>query len=247
MGRNIGVAYGIAVYAIFLLTFIYAIGFLDNVAVPKSIDSGTAALVGQSLPLDLALLSLFAIQHSVMARKSFKHWWTKLVPPAVERSTYVLFASLALILLFWQWRPLPAQIWKVESLAANLALQALFVAGWLIALAGTLAISHGELFGLRQVYANLRREEISAAKFKTPGLYRYARHPIYFGFLIAIWSTPSMTAGHFLLAAGSTGYLFFGMYFEERDLIANHGEAYRKYRREVSMIIPLPGKTAAGK
>lgn len=246
MSRTLAFAYGIAVYAIFLLTFLYSLGFLENVAVPKSIDSGPAAPLAPGLPLNLALLSVFALQHSVMARQGFKRWWTRVVPPAIERSTYVLFASLALILLFWQWRPLPAALWKVDLAAGRFAMQALFVGGWIIVLAGTLQISHAELFGLRQVYAHWQREKLVASELATPGVYQYVRHPIYFGFLIAMWSTPSMTLGHLLLAAASTGYILVGISFEERDLAALHGEAYRRYRREVPMLIPLPPKKDAG-
>jgi protein-S-isoprenylcysteine O-methyltransferase Ste14 len=242
MNRKLAFAFGIVVYGIFLLTFLYAIGFLENVAVPKSIDSGRAVPLGQSLPLDFALLSVFALQHSIMARQSFKRWWTRAIPPAIERSTYVLFSSLALILLFWQWRPLPEELWQVDFAVGRYALQGLFLAGWMIALVGTLLVSHVELFGLRQVYLNLRREKPATAKFRTPGLYRYVRHPIYFGFLIAIWSTPSMTMGHLLFAAASTGYILVGSLLEERDLVKFHGEAYRRYQHEVPKLIPFPPK-----
>jgi protein-S-isoprenylcysteine O-methyltransferase Ste14 len=242
MSRKLAFTLGIAIYAVFVLTFLYAIGFLENFAVPKSIDSGAPSPLAQSLLLDFALLSVFALQHSIMARQGFKRWWTRVVPPALERSTYVLFSSLALLLLFWQWRPLPAELWKVDLPAGRFALQGLFLAGWIIALIGTLLVSHVELFGLRQVYLNLRREKPAAAEFRTPGLYRYVRHPIYFGFLIAIWSTPSMTVGRLLFAASSTAYLLIGICFEERDLLKFHGEAYRRYQHEVPMLIPLPPK-----
>jgi protein-S-isoprenylcysteine O-methyltransferase Ste14 len=228
-------AYGIVVYAFFAATFIYAIGFLGNVAVPKSIDSGTSGPLGEALAINVALLGVFAIQHSVMARRWFKAAWTRVVPHALERSTYVLFASLALALLLWQWRPIPQPvIWSVDGPAASV-LQAVFWLGWGTLLLATFLINHFELFGLRQAFAGA---EVPAAQFRTPFLYRYVRHPIYLGFVLGMWAAPVMSAGHLLFAAGGTGYILIGIFFEERDLIAQFGDQYRRYREQVGMLVP---------
>jgi protein-S-isoprenylcysteine O-methyltransferase Ste14 len=232
--------YGLLVYVFFLGTFAYAIGFVGNVPLlPKTIDSGTAAPLVETLAVDLALLGLFAVQHSVMARRGFKRWWARFVPPAVERSTFVLAASAVLALLLWQWRPLATPIvWQVDHPAGVLALQAMFVLGWAVLLISTFLINHFELFGLRQVWANLRGGDIPAPAFKTPLFYRHVRHPIYLGFVIAFWSTPQMSAGHLLFAAACTGYIFVGIWFEERDLVAQFGSRYRAYREQVGMLVP---------
>ena len=244
MGAFVTVLYGMASYLFFACTFVYAICFAGNFAVPKTIDSGPAGPIGEAIAMDVLLLGIFAVQHSVMARRGFKRWWTRIVPPAAERSTYVLFATLALALILWQWRPIPQPvIWSLEGTAAT-ATWAVFWLGWAILFASTFLINHFELFGLRQVFTRAAGASLPEPQFRTPLFYRYVRHPIYFGFLLGFWGTPVMTAGHLLFAAGATGYILVGIWFEERDLVAQFGEQYRRYRKQVSMLIPLPGSKA---
>jgi protein-S-isoprenylcysteine O-methyltransferase Ste14 len=226
-------------YLIFFATFLYAIGFLGNVMVPKSIDSGRTAPLGVALLVNAGLLAIFAVQHSVMARPWFKRMWTRVIPKQAERSTYVLLSSLALILLFWLWQPIGGVVWSVEQPALRMVLYGLFALGFAIVLVSTFLINHFDLFGLRQVYLYLRGKEYSQLRFGTPLLYRHVRHPLYLGWLLAFWSTPTMTIAHLVFAIATTVYIFLAIQFEEKDLLDTFGDDYRRYRENVPMIVPV--------
>lgn len=238
MGRFIAFLYGLASYAVFFVTFLYAIGFVSGLLVPKTIDTGAVVAITEALIVNVLLMSVFAVQHSVMARRQFKQWWTQFVPKTVERSTYVLLASLALVLLFWQWRPIPAVVWHVDNPQIAKAVIALSFVGWLIVLTSTFLINHFELFGLHQVASNLTGRPMPTMRFRTPLYYKFVRHPIYLGFIIAFWAAPTMTAGHLLFAAVTTAYIVIGILLEERDLIELFGDDYRRYKDRVSMLVP---------
>lgn len=244
MGRILAFIYGGVCYTLFLGSFLYAIAFVGDFLVPKTINTGETGTFLNALVINLALLGLFAIQHSGMARPGFKKWWTRFVPEPIERSTYVLFASAVLILLMWQWRPLPEIIWSVENEIARQVIWGLFGLGWFIVLASTYMISHAHLFGLKQVYNFLKKKGLDYPEFQTPGFYRYVRHPLMTGFFIAFWATPEMTTGHFVFSMATTGYILIALQLEERDLLDRFGQKYRKYRDQVPMFIPRPGRKA---
>ena len=238
MGRFIAFLYGLASYVVFFVTILYAIGFVSGLVVPKTIDTGTVVPLAEALVVNLLLMSVFAIQHSVMARKPFKRWWTRFVPASVERSTYVLFASLALVLLFWQWRPIPALVWQIADPQIAMAVTGLSLAGWVIVFTSTFLINHFELFGLHQVASNLAGRSMPVPRFRTPLYYQFVRHPIYLGFIIAFWAAPTMTTGRMLFAAVTTAYIVVGILLEERDLVDLFGDEYRRYKDRVSMLVP---------
>jgi protein-S-isoprenylcysteine O-methyltransferase Ste14 len=242
--RILAAIYGLVCYVVFLGSFLYAIAFVGDLGVPRSIDSGLQAPLSVALLWDVALLGIFAVQHSVMARPAFKRWWKAIVPDSVERSTYVIFSSLALVLLFWQWQPMPQPIWSVTDPTGVVILRVVFWAGWALVFLSTFLINHFELFGLRQVWCRLTGKTLPPPAFRTPSLYRHVRHPLYLGFLLAFWSTPVMSMGHLLFAAATTGYILIAIQLEERDLIAIFGDRYRRYREQVSMLIPLPWRRA---
>lgn len=249
--RILGFVYGVICYLIFFGTFLYAIGFVGggnlygagkSLIVPRSIDLTTAGAgegLARRLIIDALLLSLFAIQHSVMARAWFKRRWTQMVAPLLERSTYVLIASLTLLLLFWQWRPIGGVAWEVENSTGRFVLEGLFWLGWLMVLISTFLVDHFDLFGLKQVSCYLKGTECPPPAFKTPALYKGVRHPIYLGFIIAFWSTPRMSMGHLFFAVMTTAYMILAIQFEERDLIRAYGEKYQEYRKHVSMLTPV--------
>ncbi len=239
MGALLSLLYGVVAYGACVAALLYLIGFSGSVLVPKSVDVGASAPMAEALFVNMLLLGLFAVQHSTMARRSFKRWWTRIVPPAVERSTYVLATSIVLALLFWQWRPIPGPIiWRVDNTTVAQVMWAVFWLGWAMLLVSTFLINHFELFGLHQVFARLTGREMPAPRLITPLLYRYVRHPIYLALLLSFWSAPVMTAGHLLFSMGATAYILVGIWFEERDLIVQFGERYRRYRSEVGMLVP---------
>jgi methanethiol S-methyltransferase len=237
--------YGVACYVVFLGVFLYAIGFIGNLWVPKSMDSPREVGLLQALWVDLGLLGLFAVQHSLMARPAFKRWWTRVIPAEAERSTYVLFSSLALIVLFYAWQPIGGVVWAVGSAAATSILYLAYAAGWALLLYCTFLIDHFDLFGLRQVWLHLRARPYTPVPFRTPWLYRQVRHPLYVGWLMIFWATPIMTLAHLVFAVMTTGYILVAIQLEERDLIAAHPE-YAEYRRRVPMLLPWkPGAKSA--
>jgi len=242
MAKAFVLIYGIAAYLLFLLVFLYAIAFVGNLPVIKTIDSGTQGDLVSSLLINALLLGVFAVQHSVMARPGFKKWWTKIVPEPVERSTYVLLSTFALILLFWGWQPLTDVVWEVTNATGAMLLTGLFWLGWFIVLISTFMINHFDLFGLRQVYLNLKSEKYSHLAFRTMGLYQFVRHPIMLGFVIAFWSTPRMSVGHLVFSVATTAYILIALQLEERDLVTYHGEEYRQYKNRVPMLLPLGRK-----
>jgi protein-S-isoprenylcysteine O-methyltransferase Ste14 len=231
--------YGVVCYLIFFGTFLYAAGFIGNLVVPKSIDTGRSGPLGEALLINAGVLALFAFQHSLMARPWFKRAWTRLIPEQAERSTYVLFSSLALIVLFWQWRPMGGVVWSVEDQAGRGVLYALCAFGWLLVLVSTFLINHFDLFGLRQVYLFLIGRKYAPLKFGTPGPYRQVRHPLYLGWLFAFWATPVMTVAHLVFAIATTLYILMAIQFEEKDLVDVHGDEYRRYQKSVPMILPV--------
>lgn len=242
MKRFLVLLFGVVSYGLFLATFTYAMGFIENFGVPKSIDSGDETSTGWAVLVNLMLLSAFVVQHTIMARPAFKQWWTKIVPKPMERSIFVLFTCLILITLFWQWRPLPTVVWDVDASIAQIALIGLSLMGWGLVLYSSFLIDHFDLFGLRQVWLYWRGVPYTHHPFQERAVYRFVRHPLMLGFLIAFWATPTMTIGHLLFAIGTTGYIVMGTYFEERDLLAMLGRDYAQYRERTPMLIPFLGR-----
>ncbi|MGH7604365.1 MAG: methanethiol S-methyltransferase [Gemmatimonadaceae bacterium] len=247
MSKTLAFIYGIIAYALFLVSFVYAIGFVGNFVVPKSVDSGRVVGTWTALIIDAVLLTLFAVQHSGMARRGFKRWLTRFIPEPIERSTYVLCASVILLLLYALWRPVPSAIWNVSAATGVAVLWALFALGWAIVLLSTFMIGHFDLFGLKQVWLNATGRASSADEFRMPAFYRIVRHPLMVGFLIAFWATPFMSAGHLLFSIATTGYILIAVQLEERDLVAVHGEEYLRYRREVPAFVPLSKRAASAR
>ena len=241
--RSLFFAYGAVCYLIFLASFLYAIAFVGGFAVPSQLDGPSQTLLVEALAINCGLLTIFALQHSIMARKWFKDRWTQIIPATIERSTYVLCASLALLFMFWQWRPIGIEIWSIENPAASVFLWTVFACGWSTVLIVTFLINHFDLFGLRQVWLPLVGRPYTPVSFRTPLPYRFVRHPLYFGFLLAFWATPKMTLAHLVFALATTAYIVIAIQFEERDLVREHGSSYREYQRSVSMIVPGPSRS----
>jgi methanethiol S-methyltransferase len=244
MKRVLFFMYGVISYFIFFGTFLYAIGFVGNILVPKSIDSPASVPIGEALLINTALLGLFALQHSIMARQGFKKWWTKYIPKEIERSTFVLLASSALILLFWQWQPLGGIIWNIQNPVVQYILYGVFAFGWLLVLVTTFIINHFDLFGLRQVWLQLVGKKYTSLGFVVPGPYRMMRHPLYFGFILAFWATPVMTIAHLVFAIATTAYILVAIQLEEKDLVSIHGRDYAEYKKTVPMLFPFRKKKA---
>jgi protein-S-isoprenylcysteine O-methyltransferase Ste14 len=245
MGRVVIFFYGVVAYGAFFVTILYAIGFLGGFVVPKTIDSGTAGPVGTAVLINVLLILLFGVQHTIMARPWFKNWWTRILPKPAERSTFVLAASALLALLMWQWRPMPTIVWQLDAAAGKALLWGLYFFGWFLVFYSSFLIDHFDLFGLRQVFLHLKSREYHHRPFMAHSLYKVIRHPLMAGFLVAAWATPTMTQGHLLFAAVITGYVFVGVRLEERDLVRFLGEDYRRYRERTPMLLPLPKRNAA--
>lgn len=246
IGRIMTLLYGVFCYLVFFATFLYAIAFLGDFGVARTIDSGIEGSLGKALVINAGLLALFAVQHSIMARSWFKRAWTRVVPPAAERSTYVLFSSVALIVLFWQWRPIGGVVWQVDNELGQMAIYVVYATGWMLLLLATFLINHFDLFGLRQVYLHFIGQEYTGLPFRTPGLYRMVRHPIYFSWLCIFWATPRMTIAHLVFAVATTGYILMAIPLEERDLIRIYGDAYRRYKQQVPGILPMSFRRESG-
>ena len=238
MNRITAFIYGTLCYVVFLATFLYGVAFLGNIGLSRTIDGEATSPFWLAMMINTLLLGLFAVQHSVMARPAFKRWWTRFIPKPVERSTYVLFSSIALLLLFYSWQPMGGTIWEVRDPILRGTIHGLFAGGWLLLLAATFLINHFDLFGMRQVWLYLKGEPYTPLKFATPGLYRYVRHPLYVGWLLTFWATPMMTAAHLVFAIATSAYILIAIRWEERDLVDAHGPAYAQYRQEVPMLIP---------
>ena len=247
MKRVLFLLYGVVSYFAFFGTILYAIGFVGNIVVPKTIDGEPQLPFGKALLIDAGLLLLFALQHSIMARPGFKRRWTKIIPPALERSTFVLLASLCLMLMMWQWQPLGGVVWEIQNTTLQNILFVVYLIGWGIVFISTFLIDHFDLFGLRQTWLYFRGKPYTNLPFRVPLFYRFVRHPLYFGFLIAFWATPLMTVTHLIFAVLTTGYILTAIQFEERDLVNHFGESYRKYRKQAPMIIPFSKKKAGVK
>ncbi|ORW90240.1 hypothetical protein AWB92_20425 [Mycobacterium sp. IEC1808] len=239
MKRYLTLAYGAAAYLLFLVAFLYLVAFVANLWVPRTVDHGLSSPIVEAIVVNVLLVGAFGIQHSVMARPAFKAWWTRFVPPSIERSTYVVLSSAVLLLLYWQWRTVPAVVWDVRQPAARVLLWGLFWLGWVIALGATFMINHFDLFGLRQAYLAWRQKPYTELHFRTHLFYRLVRHPLMLGFLISFWAAPTMTAGHLLFSIAMTTYILIAVHIEERGLVAALGSDYRQYRREVPMLVPI--------